>query len=360
MGDTLHRWTLSCILPIIKWVRLHQCLSSIIRPIRKNCQAYCGYFIIALLISGGTAFGNQAQNHCLHDQLAKIKSPFGIRASSRLQLYQMAWEKRHSTFTESERWYFQWRYDLDFGPDAWLKLKSLGVEFAELGTDPGLVQRLDSFIRFVKKRNLSKEDPWKARKLFAESLGYKKAYRALALSPTEYEQVIREGLHSRVLRNENILDSMFTENLSHRVLNRILGQEPEGDSFLSITDYPEIAEAVAARYATPEQGKKVYLFELKVPVIDTIFISQNGPFRMGYYSKDIVTKKIVLLPSMKNFSFDAKAESFVMYKIEPSEIIGAKEVDLKSISELSFREMRVDEKMWHYLRTVFSSSLSRP
>ncbi|MGK5086906.1 hypothetical protein WDW86_05060 [Bdellovibrionota bacterium FG-2] len=216
------------------------------------------------------------------------------------------------------------------------RLRALSPGFGKLIVDPGLTIRLDEFEAFVKTNNLLKEDPWHVRDKFKQFLGETTLYRALALTPEEFETIQRVGIGSKLAHLKTLQANYFEKSLNQEMDLRVTKVGGNWlDPLMSVTDYPDVANAVASRYASP--GKKVYLFTLKVPELDIIYQSFHSEVMKYPYSRASTDLHVVQGGKRIILPFPSrKVESFLLYYVSPNQIVSSQLVEPESIPEITF------------------------
>lgn len=234
------------------------------------------------------------------------------------------------------------------------KLTILGDEFPQLVVDPGIVMRLSEFTRFVRDNKLLNSDPWKAREKFSQFLGNKTVYRSVSVDDEDAENILKNGMKSDLLRNANLLHDLyifdnrgvpFSEKI-HSIDEALVMRQSSGANpvdvqesyLLSVTDYPEVGNAVALSFLKP--GKKVMLATLSIPVLDIVYPSAN--FGFGNYFLDLMIIKArifyeIVPTKEKAFAVNAGSnlESFVFYNIHPEEIVSFTSVQADTIGYIA-------------------------
>ena len=230
------------------------------------------------------------------------------------------------------------------GPSVIDRLRQIGPGFEALAYHPGLVTRLDEFARFVAANGLREGAPEKARAAFSRHLGTKIVYRAEPLTHAELERTAVRGLESRlsqrdldlslVLHESTAVESDYgahiaadtmSDSIRKQVAARVSGSTRVNDPLLSVTDHPEVGIAIVGRVVrqSRSQGgieKQLHVFKLRLPVLD--LISQESPIideRTGRSFMKITRGD----GSTVSHEFPSAAvESFVLFRVKPSEIVG--------------------------------------
>ncbi|MES2768158.1 MAG: hypothetical protein V4596_03350 [Bdellovibrionota bacterium] len=251
------------------------------------------------------------------------------------------------------------------GVTAFEKLNTLNHKFAQLIVDPGVVLRLDEFIRFVKQKKLLSTDPWEAREVFSKSLGTKKIYRALALTDSQAIEISNYGMHSAVVRfdKKNIhefaiekdrrgkfiqVNSREQMTFNAHLLEMIRrGGNSQKTRTLSVSEHPEVSLAVAyekIRYKNID-NKSIYLFELEVPNIDLLYPSMKLGLKEEYdYINSLHIELYIEINSAqgkaKRIPNDNSAEQFILYSASPQEIKSVRKVSLENIGYILVKSYR--------------------
>jgi hypothetical protein len=233
-------------------------------------------------------------------------------------------------------------------------------DLSELIVDPGIVMRLDNFEHFTENYlrqpphagDPEKLSPMDLRNRFSTSLGSEITYRALALTPEQYESIKHSGIRSAFLRadkqnevlNNDLLQPYFSKSLNPftssmltLLSNRIRGGMAAWDPLISVTSYPEVAIAATKAYLqrNPASSTRIYLFKLKVPKLD-IYSRSDAPDSLlpfGWKLSQKVSYE-VKYKEKKSKTFDARDpgfESFLDLKISPSEIVESSAVEASQI-----------------------------
>jgi hypothetical protein len=213
-----------------------------------------------------------------------------------------------------------------YGEKALASLEALGPKFTDLIVDPGIVFNISGFTEFVKNNNLLRSDPWRARGLYADHLGFATVYRALALTSEEYKTILREGMESTVLRSGEPASGTETD-LRRKLVERGSLRDRPRDPFLSVSKYKDVAAAVASSFVTDKSAQKVYVFKLHIPRLDLLY---HAPDTFLNGLKLWGEKYVVSVGrSKKSFPVDDRLESFILYKVEPNEILSVSVSKLK-------------------------------
>lgn len=236
----------------------------------------------------------------------------------------------------------------EFGITALNLLRSLGPNFKQLVVDPGIILNLNEFLNFAQRSGTENQDAWNMRERFSNSLGRDEVYRALILSPDEFNLIKGSGILSDALRSHQVssFDNLsFAMEVLKRVKKNFLSTNPPvADRLLSVTSAPYIAQIVATSAASLKElgSKKLYLFKISLPKLDNLFFAKDSPAICSYEKRDseifrlYVGEQPTIRQRLCNAGlFPKEAESFVQLVIEPEEIIGYEEIDLTRDAILS-------------------------
>lgn len=201
------------------------------------------------------------------------------------------------------------------------RLRKLGNGYEQLIVDPGLLQNLEVFERYLISQS-GEIDPWIARDRFAtEPIMQTKVYRAMALTKAELASILKLGMRSNFARAIGAGQASGSKDVYSRIGRFRLGdmQRRQSNSFddsylISVTSYPEVAIAVAKTFERNKADSETVLFEIDISKIDLITNdSKNGIWQevanltggIAFSSEG----KETLVP------FDRKVESFALWSI---------------------------------------------
>lgn len=239
---------------------------------------------------------------------------------------------------------------------AYNKLHLLGDQFTKLLVDPGIVMRLEEFIRFVRDNNLKKEDPWEIREKFSKHLGNKTVYRSISVDKEKVKNLFVEGLSSDLLRESNLLEDIYSFNgfgkpvrRPRHSINELFWYRSSSNSnpigvshspILSVTNYPDVADAVAFSFL--KEGQSLIRARLSIPVLDIVY--PNAGFGIGpeYAVAFMMTRSRIfyeVVPVGKTpYTIPGggpKLESFVFYAIQPEEIVSLSVVKKEEVGYIA-------------------------
>jgi hypothetical protein len=109
----------------------------------------------------------------------------------------------------------------------------------------------------------------------------------------------------------------------------------KSDRLLSVSDYPDLAAAVAGQFGFGRMGYRpglprgVYVFELKLPELDLVYMEKGNPI-LPLPKSAQGGHLIVKNPKGKKYvryALDRKVVSFVFFGVEPAEVAGFKRVE---------------------------------
>lgn len=204
-------------------------------------------------------------------------------------------------------------------------IRLLHPQLEELVYEPGIVLRLDQFIRFIREH--PGLGPYEALNLFKEHLGTRRFYRALALDPesalalqTRPGPLLSKSLFQKLGRNEplKVVAYSLNEDMKKQV------SKANGEFLLSISAIPEVSIAVAQQVLAqePSQNKSIYLIAIDVPVLDTLPLDS-----LDYYGPANISLINKATGAMKQLKYDESLESFLLFGIETGEILEVQKVE---------------------------------
>jgi len=232
------------------------------------------------------------------------------------------------------------------GPFILEKLKELGDSFESLIVDPGLVIRLDDFSNFVKALPSGKYSSWQARKLYSEYLGKRTVYRGLVLLPEEALEMSATGINSRFFddeknQRESLFDQVVEDSGTLNLINDRLEGKLKNSILQSVSDYPDVAIAVANHFGEKREGARLYLVRITAPELDLIHF--DGQVFINYkWSSEAWIKSGVALNvkqpngQVRRYPLSRSIESFVNYRLDKTEIESISEVNPENLYSYSF------------------------
>jgi hypothetical protein len=199
-------------------------------------------------------------------------------------------------------------------------------------------------MEMLEKGEIKSHDYEDARNELKEKLGYKVMYRGTMLTDEEFKSVQEEGLLSPFCGyvsqsdkpKEEFEAKVISTYVSQAVESHFHGEHPS-TPYLSISAHENVAVAVGKHFGQKKNGKKFYLFTLKVPVIDIISYKENV-IRTPSKIKDSIERNpdfgatISVDGVSNNYKWDEDLESYIFWKLNPEDIIVVTQPDVKESS----------------------------
>src|SRR3989338_4350441 len=213
----------------------------------------------------------------------------------------------------------------------------------QLNLDQGVVTHLPEFVEFLKSREQS--DYLAARESFKRDLGSNTVWRGMVLSDQEAEKMRYEGIESDFLRKSGDMLSAI-ENFEANVLsvyfNELVERHFHGENYwsplVSVSSHRDVAIAVGRHFggrASAQEGKNLHLFKIQIPELDLVYYTEHAA-RLPAKLQDLVRNGTHLHVSVNgtesSFPWDKHTESYVMYKINPDEIVDVSTPELSRTS----------------------------
>lgn len=241
----------------------------------------------------------------------------------------------------------------DEAPRVLARLRSFGPGFDRLAFHPGVVTRLSEFKHFLDRRGLRGTAPEAALAAFSRSLGTRTMYRALALDDAGAARIATRGIESSLSRHDLDLDLVWPKptfdggapskeegnggigsSIARSITNRLMGWGGMADPLLSVAVDRDVAIAATAPFAT--NGKQIHVYELRVPVLDTFRTGKPGSVLARHQDRqwlvlDHPDGRVEKVPFPA-----ADTESFLLYRIDPKEIVGHTIADRSKAATYSF------------------------
>ncbi len=215
------------------------------------------------------------------------------------------------------------------------KLLNLYPNMSQLSLYPGVMSHVAKLIDFLENNNMNGKNHIYVYKAFKEYLGKRTMYRGMALSDSEAKNIEENGIESAFIRDVNspeakikdLENTVLSLQFSQLIDDKLDGINTDRSPLISLTPYKDVALAVGFAFGFDKIERKkgnMYVYKLKIPEIDIIRfnnIEVSMPYKyklsglLGY--KLNVTKN----GKVKSYNVDEKLEQFVMYKINPSEIV---------------------------------------
>ncbi len=214
---------------------------------------------------------------------------------------------------------------------------------AQLNLDQGVVTHLPELVEFLKSHELT--DYLATRESFKKYLGSKTVWRGMVLTDEEAERMKNEGIESDFFRksgNVSPLIENFEANVLSVYFNEVVERHFHGENYwsplVSVSFHKDVAIAVGRHFggkALAEEGKDLYLFEIQIPEIDLVYYTEHAA-RLPSKLQDLVRNGTHLHVSVNgkgsSFLWDKHTESYVMYKINPDEIVEISKPELSKTS----------------------------
>jgi|GEM_PF-1377486 len=217
---------------------------------------------------------------------------------------------------------------------AYGKFREEHPEFASLSLDPGFMTHLPEFMDMISKGQVTATDPAGARAQLKEKLGDTTLWRGMTLTEEELAAVREQGILSPLSRvtaesdhpveqfSATALSVFPSESLDQHFFN----QHPQ-TPFMSVTEQRDIAIAVGNQYGSRESGKRLYLFELKIPTIDVISYTEHA-LKMPSMLRDLTERnpdagvRVSIDGGEESFTkWTEGAEHYTFWKIDPQNIV---------------------------------------
>lgn len=216
---------------------------------------------------------------------------------------------------------------------------------SQLSLDPGFITHLPEFMEMQDSLpdNSGYQD---ARESLKNKLGDKTVWRGMMLTEEEMEDVKQYGImspftgyvsESKTPKEEfeaKILSTYISESIE-----RHFHGENHASPFLSVSSHRDLAISVGRHFGKKGEGRKFYLFKIKVPEVDLISYTDVG-VRKPSKLQDSTSKLSIAVDGEENkYEWDKEAESFVFWKIDPEEIV-------------EITQPKVKESSWNNRKTI--------
>lgn len=226
----------------------------------------------------------------------------------------------------------------------------LPESYAQLMMDPGLMMKggqefssqqniMSAFITFAQKQERT-ADPWAVREAFGKDKTLQvEVYRGMAVDPSTHQSIMEKGFlpnvstkvpksdvisHEQDLASRSLMDFNIPQTAELRVRassSQQSQQDQIGDYTFSVTQNPQIALAVAKDFA--KDAKELLIYKLGVSKLDVFSFGELGlQGWRGQYQLKMSQPNSDRVFTMN--AADPKVESFMLMKINPSEILSTK------------------------------------
>ncbi len=213
---------------------------------------------------------------------------------------------------------------------------------AQLNLDQGLVTHLPEFVEFLRPQGA--EDHLATRASFREHLGVQTVWRGIVLTEEEAERTRTEGIESDFLRKQNSLPSViehFEANVLSVYFSELVERHFRGENYhsplISVSSHKDVAIAVGRYFGDLYRGgKSLYLFKIRIPEIDLVYYTEHAA-KISPILQDSVRNgthfHVTVDGIHSSYPWGRQVESYVMYKINPKEIV---EVSKPEVSKTSW------------------------
>lgn len=207
-------------------------------------------------------------------------------------------------------------------------------ELAQLSLDTGFVTHLPEFTEM----DALGADSLAVRDKMKERLGEEIVYRGMTLTDEELEDIKTHGIMSgfpdyvaKAERPKEELEANVLSTNVNELYERHFHHENPHSPLISVSAHSDIATAVGRHFGKHRrrEGAKFYLFKLKVPKIDIVHYSEHGIRKPSKLQGSTARISVSLDGAASNYDFDEKVESYMFWKIDPSEILEITQPDIK-------------------------------
>lgn len=212
-------------------------------------------------------------------------------------------------------------------------LENYPESFKALLVDFGVLNHAKEVIQFFNQCSDCKaRDPWEVRAMLSQFMGKEIVYRAVYINETIAKNISEKGFRGKVFTST---ESMYVPENIERLefqsweLLRSHMKRTNNSPLMSVTKYPDLAVAVAKKFADPQIKKgRVYLYKLEIPKLDLLHLPEyDTPY--AHLQSEILLFQTMSGP-IKKYPIDARLESLVLYKILPEEIKSVEKIDVKN------------------------------
>ncbi len=229
-------------------------------------------------------------------------------------------------------------------PTDYGNFRDMYPSLAKLSFDPGFMTHLPEFMEMAAKGEVPTDDPPAAREALKLKLGNKTMWRGTMLTDDELEEIKNGGnlspLASYISLSYQSLDEFEAKALStfpSYIIDTHFHGENRYTPFLSVSSYPDLAIAVGRHFGKKDGNRKFYLFKLNVPEIELVTYTDHA-FRMPSklrsrldFNPDFGIR-VAVDDRESNYRWDDDVESYLFWKIDPSEIVEITQPSVKKSS----------------------------
>ncbi|MBI4919219.1 hypothetical protein HY837_04765 [archaeon] len=215
-------------------------------------------------------------------------------------------------------------------------------QLAQLSLDPGFITHLPEFIEFMEKFKPNTENFFEIREQFKQYLGYRTVWRGMILSEEEVNRMIHEGIDSNLLRDAKNMPASIEEfeaNVLSVYFDALVEAHFHGENYhspiISVSSHKDIAIAVGNHFGKKYESKDFYLFQIKIPELDSIFYTPHAVKTPQILQRliDWGNKLHIKVNETEcSYPWDKHTESYVLYKINSSEIVEVSKPEIISCS----------------------------
>lgn len=213
-------------------------------------------------------------------------------------------------------------------------------QWSQLALDIGFVTHIDECLKIIEDEKIDPSlSPVKLRSLLKEKLWYKEMYRGMMLNDEEVQYIKQNGVQSFLLSNfhnhikpEEKQIHFEAKALSSRMrdlLDKHYHLENTWSPFVSITAHKDVAIGLWSHF-WHKKDRKVYVCTMKVPVLDILYFTPHGLGKPSIIDQWPWVFDISIDGVTKEYRYDDKdVESFIYWKVDPSEITDISIPDVK-------------------------------
>ena len=225
------------------------------------------------------------------------------------------------------------------------RLNRIHPGFDVLIFDEGLIFRIDEFEAWWAGEDRKDLTPWQVRQAFSDHLGTRTVYRALQLSETELEEIVKFGLFPKNLPATTAAASFHQNDMD--IVAEVLHHLIRTTAKPLVQSVSSLAEVALAAVKGATLGSSVVLFALELPRIDLLYLSANHKilnvsrthdFKEMFANDLYITQPHSTAPTA--YIYDQFVESFIFKPILAAQIKSWKRIDWAQCPDLKWIKHR--------------------
>lgn len=210
--------------------------------------------------------------------------------------------------------------------------------------DIGFVTHIEECVKIIEEEKVDISlSPLKLRELLKERLWYKEIYRGMMLNEEEVKYIKDNWIQSFLLSNFDTYIKLGEKQIHFEakalsacmrdLIEKHYHRDNARSPFVSVTSHKEIAIGLWAHFWI-KNDRKLYVCTMRLPILDILYFTNHWLNRPSILDRWLWVFRITVDGVKKEYRYDDKeVESFVYWKVDPSEII---DISIPNVKETAW------------------------